>query len=90
MWTRINNVINNDLFYEKSNYLIKIKTTNEFEVGKTYVGLLISVDSANVAIECFQLNTDLSVSRSTIAYIDISKITSWYLLDCCSKIKYDS
>jgi hypothetical protein len=90
MWIVINQSINNKLFSNDFEYLVKIETINKLGDSKTYIGLIVSVNTSDVSIECFKLNNDLSFSKSIIAYIDITKITSWYILNTCySKLKYD-
>lgn len=90
MWTKINQLISNDLFSNDFDYLVKIETINKLQEYKAYIGLVQSVNNSNVVLKCFILEPDLSFKECEIIYIDKSKVTAWHILNSCySKLRYD-
>ncbi len=90
MWTKINQSINNNLFSNEFEYLVKIETINKLEEYKTYIGLYQVSDSNNVILKSFILEPDLSFKECEMVYIDKSEVTSWHILNSCySKMRYD-
>lgn len=90
MWTLINQQINNNLFSNDSDYLVKIETCDKLGEYKSYIGLVQEVNTSDVILKCFILEFDLSFKECEIIYIDISKIKAWHILNSCySKLRYD-
>lgn len=90
MWIFINQSINNKLFSNDFEYLVKIETINKLGEYKTYIGLYEVSESNNVILKSFIFEPDLSFKECEMIYIDKSKITAWYILNSCySSLKHD-